>query len=206
MSTCGCTSMHFGENQLSPNSISFSLLSAPHPGLFQQSTVGSSTTFHRGFNLDTDRSSGFGSVIRNLAPYSDLVSLRLRSLNSLTLLRTTTRRLILQKAYRHTHLPLLINRTPIACRHTGSGLFIPLPGCFSPFPLGTFLYRSSDMFSLGAWSPQFQPEFHVLRPTQVLNCSLILFAYGTFTLFGQLFQYCSAKNKFGNCMDTPQMS
>ena len=157
--------MHFGENQLSPNSISFSLLSAPHPGLFQQATVRSSTAFHCGFNLDTDRSSGFGSIIRNLAPYSDLVSLRLRNLYPLTLLRTITRRLILQKAYRHEHLTLLLNLTPIACKHTVSGLFTPLPGCFSPFPHGTILYRSSDMFSLGSWSTRVQPEFHVLRPT-----------------------------------------
>ena len=137
-------------------------------------------------------------------PYSDLVSLRLQCLHTLTLLCTTTRRLILQKAYRHTHVTLLPRRTPIACRHTGSGLFTPLPGCFSPFPLGTILYRSSDMFSLRAWSPQFQPEFHVLRPTQVLNCRIFLFAYGTFTLCGQLFQYCLAKNNFCNCMRSPQ--
>ena len=197
--------MHFGENQLSPNSISFSLLSAPHPGLFQQSTVGSSTTFHRGFNLDTDRSSGFGSVILNFAPYSDSVSLRLRCLDILTLLSTTTRRLILQKAYRHTHMILLSHRTPIACRHTISGLFTPLPGFFSPFPLGTILYRSSDMFSLRAWSPQIQPEFHVLRLTQVLDCRYIPFAYRTFTCFSQLFQYCTARYIFDNCMNTPQM-
>ena len=196
--------MHFGENQLSPNSISFSLLSAPHPGLFQQATVRSSTAFHCGFNLDTDRSSGFGSVIRNLTPYSDLVSLRLRGLYLLTLLRTTTRRLILQKAYRHTQLPLLITRTPIACKHTVSGLFTPLPGCFSPFPHGTIHYRSSDMFSLGEWSPQIQPKFHVLRLTQVLTCRLNFFAYRTFTCSCQLFQYCTAKIKFDNCMRTPQ--
>ena len=60
--------MHFGENQLSPNSISFSLLSTPHPRLFQQDSVRSSTPFHRGFNLDMDRSSGFGSIIRNSRP------------------------------------------------------------------------------------------------------------------------------------------
>ena len=196
--------MHFGENQLSPNSISFSLLSAPHPGLFQQATVRSSTTFHRGFNLDTDRSSGFGSVIRNLSPYSDLVSLRLQCFYTLTLLRTTTRRLILQKAYRHTRTTLRLCRTPIACRHTGSGLFTPLPGCFSPFPLGTILYRSSDMFSLRAWSPQIQPEFHVLRLTQVLNCSLTSFTYRTFTCYCQLFQYCTVRCKFGNCTGAPQ--
>ena len=196
--------MHFGENQLSPNSISFSLLSAPHPGLFQQTTVGSSTTFHRGFNLDTDRSSGFGSVIQNLAPYSDLVSLRLRCLNILTLLCTTTRRLILQKAYRHTQSLLLAIRTPIACRYTVSGLFTPLPGCFSPFPLGTILYRSSDIFSLGPWSARIQPKFHVLRLTQELNDRHILFTYRTFTFYGQLFQYCPAKNMLCNCPRPPQ--
>lgn len=198
--------MHFGENQLSPNSISFSLLSAPHPGLFQQSTVGSFTTFHRGFNLDTDRSSGFGSVIRNLTLYSNSLSLRLQCLYTLTSLRTTTRRLILQKAYRHTHIHLRKYRTPIACKHMDSGLFTPLPGYFSPFPLGTIHYRSSVMFSLGAWSPQIQPEFHVLRPTQELNCRLDIFAYRTFTCSSQLFQYCTANIKFCNCTDTPQMS
>ena len=138
-------------------------------------------------------------------PYSDLVSLRLRSLNSLTLLRTTTRRLILQKAYRHTQMILLPPRTPIACKHTVSGLFTPLPGCFSPFPHGTIHYRSSDMFSLGEWSPQIQPKFHVLRLTQVLINRFILFAYRTFTCCSQLFQYCTAKNKFDNCSGTPQI-
>ena len=197
--------MHFGENQLSPNSISFSLLSAPHPGLFQQATVRSSTAFHCGFNLDTDRSSGFGSVIRNLTLYSNSLSLRLRNLYPLTLLRTTTRRLILQKAYRHKLTTLLLLLTPIACKHTVSGLFTPLPGCFSPFPHGTILYRSTDMFSLGPWSAQLQPEFHVLRLTQELNCSLITFAYRTFTCFSQLFQYCTASYKFCNYMNTPQM-
>ena len=197
--------MHFGENQLSPNSISFSLLSAPHPGLFQQATVRSSTAFHCGFNLDTDRSSGFGSVIRNLTLYSNSLSLRLRNLYPLTLLRTTTRRLILQKAYRHRLLTLRLISTPIACKHTVSGLFTPLPGCFSPFPHGTIHYRSSDMFSLGEWSPQIQPKFHVLRLTQVLINRFILFAYRTFTCCSQLFQYCTAKNKFDNCSGTPQI-
>ena len=94
-----------------------------------------------------------GLLYETCAPYSDLVSLRLRNLYPLTLLRTITRRLILQKAYRHEHLTLLLNPTPIACKHTVSGLFTPLPGCFSPFPHGTIHYRSTDMFSLREWSP-----------------------------------------------------
>ena len=159
--------MHFGENQLSPNSISFSLLSTPHPRLFQQASVRSSTPLHRGFNLDMDRSSGFGSIVQNYAPSSDSVSLRLRSSYSLTSLCTITRRLILQKAYRHTHTCPKANamlRSLVSIRIQVS--FTPLPGCFSPFPHGTLLYRSSDIFSLGPWSARIQPEFHVLRPTQ----------------------------------------
>ena len=43
------------------------------------------------------RSPRFGSILRNYAPYSDSLSLRLRLVN-LTLLRRITRRLIKQKA------------------------------------------------------------------------------------------------------------
>ena len=57
--------MHFGENQLSPYSISFSLLSTGHPRLFQQALVRSSIRFHPDFNLPMDRSYGFGSTIRD---------------------------------------------------------------------------------------------------------------------------------------------
>ena len=71
--------MHFGENQLSPNSISFSLLSTAHPRLFQQAPVRSSNRFYPIFNLAMDRSSGFGSFPRDSAPSSDSVSLRLRT-------------------------------------------------------------------------------------------------------------------------------
>ena len=60
--------MHFGENQLSPYSISFSLLSTPHPGLFQQSVVRSSNRCYPVFNLGMDRSYGFGSIACDLRP------------------------------------------------------------------------------------------------------------------------------------------
>ncbi len=64
----GCTSMHFGENQLLPNSISFSLLTTGHPRLFQQALVRSSMRFHPHFNLPMARSSGFGSIACNFRP------------------------------------------------------------------------------------------------------------------------------------------
>ena len=85
--------------------------------------------------------------------------------------------------------------------------FTPLPGCFSPFPLGTLLYRSSDIFSLGPWSALLQTEFHVLRPTQV-PCSdrVMPFAYGALTLFGWLSQYHSTKHNLGNCPSDQQLT
>ena len=87
-----------------------------------------------------------------------------------------------------------------------SGLFTPLPGCFSPFPHGTLLYRSSDIFSLGPWSALIQTEFHVLRLTQVsYPDSRMPFAYGALTLFGRLSQYRSTKHAFGNCPRDPQL-
>ncbi len=129
--------MHIGENQLSPHSISFSLLSTSHPRLFQQAPVRSSTPFYRGFNLLMDRSYGFGSIDRNSPPYSDSVSLRLQSLRTLTSLLPMTRRLIFQKAHRHipyTHAYFML-RLLVSTRVQVS--FTPRQGCFSPFPLGT---------------------------------------------------------------------
>ena len=198
--------MHFGENQLSPNSISFSLLSTPHPRLFQQASVRSSTPLHRSFNLDMDRSSGFGSIMQNYAPYSDSVSLRLRSSCSLTSLCTITRRLILQKAYRHIpqrpKTPAML-RSLVGTRVQVS--FTPRQGCFSPFPLGTLLYRSSDIFSLGPWAAQIQPEFLVLRPTQVSSTDRRnAFAYGALTLCGWLSQYHSTDIALDNCPSSLQ--
>ena len=52
---------------------------------------------------------------------------------ALTSRRTTTRRLILQKARRHTY-----KSAPTGWKRTVSGsLSLPLTGCFSPFPHGT---------------------------------------------------------------------
>ena len=92
----GCTSMHFGENQLLPNSISFSLLTTGHPRLFQQALVRSSMGFHPHFNLPMARSSGFGFIACNFTLCSNSLSLRLRNYHPLTSLRTMSRRLIFQ--------------------------------------------------------------------------------------------------------------
>src|SRR5207302_1253169 len=62
----GCTSMHFGENQLSPRSVGISPLSTGHPPVLQHWWVRASTARHCRFTLPMDSSRGFGSVQRHL--------------------------------------------------------------------------------------------------------------------------------------------
>jgi hypothetical protein len=64
-STPGCTSMHFGENQLSPRSVGISPLSTGHPPVLQHWWVRASTAFHSRFTLPMDSSRGFGSHQRH---------------------------------------------------------------------------------------------------------------------------------------------
>ena len=66
--------------------------------------------------------------------------------------------------------------------------FIPLPGCFSPFPHGTIRYRSLHLFSLGWWSTQLQAGLHVSDPTQGTPTVFMHFVYGALTLYGRPFQ------------------
>ena len=79
----GCTSMHFGENQLSPGSISISPLSTRHPPVLQHWWVRASTGSHPRFTLHMDSSPGFGSGAGNgswgrpRSPSSDSLSLQL---------------------------------------------------------------------------------------------------------------------------------
>ena len=61
-----CTSMHFGENQLSPRSVGISPLSTAHPLVLQHEWVRTSTDFHIRFTLAMDSSRGFGSTHRHL--------------------------------------------------------------------------------------------------------------------------------------------
>src|SRR5579875_2448669 len=75
--TRGCTSMHFGENQLSPRSISISPLSTSLPPVLQHWWVRASMDCHVHFTLLMDSSRGFGSHRRHLSPRSDSVPLRL---------------------------------------------------------------------------------------------------------------------------------
>ena len=61
----GCTSIHFGENQLSPGSIGISPLATRPPPVLQHRWVRASTGSHPRFTLRMASSPGFGSHPRN---------------------------------------------------------------------------------------------------------------------------------------------
>ena len=67
--------------------------------------------------------------------------------------------------------------------------FTPLPGCFSPFPRGTLRYRSTQVFSLGEWSPRLPTGYLMPRGTRVLDAPpRVAVDHGTLTLHGGSFQ------------------
>ena len=96
--------MHFGEYELFPSLIGLSPLPTSHPKTFQRQPVRSSTLCYQSFNLPMGRSQGFAS---NTTDYSALFRLAFATaphLKCLTLPATLTRRLIMQKARRHTYV------------------------------------------------------------------------------------------------------
>ena len=96
--------MHFGEYELFPSLIGLSPLPTGHPKTFQRQPVRSSTLCYQSFNLPMGRSQGFAS---NTTDYNALFRLAFATaphLKCLTLPATLTRRLIMQKARRHSEV------------------------------------------------------------------------------------------------------
>ena len=98
--------MHFGEYELFPSLIGLSPLPTGHPKTFQRQPVRSSTVCYYSFNLPMGRSHGFASTTTNYGALFRLAFATDPDLKSLTLLATVTRRLIMQKARRHSTKPL----------------------------------------------------------------------------------------------------
>ncbi len=101
--TWSCTSIHFGENQLSPRSIGISPLSTSHPPVLQHWWVRASTDCYIRFTLLMDSSRGFGSHPRYLRALHTRLPSGSPALTLVNLQRRCTRRIILQKA-RHQSL------------------------------------------------------------------------------------------------------
>ena len=96
--------MHFGEYELSPSLIGLSPLPTGHPKTFQRQPVRSSTLCYQSFNLPMGRSQGFASNTTDCIALFRLAFATAPYLKYLTLPATLTRRLIMQKARRHTYV------------------------------------------------------------------------------------------------------
>src|SRR5215469_2621806 len=125
--------MHFGENQLSRSLIGLSPLRTGHPPGFQPWWVRASTRSYPRFTLPMRRSLRFGSTARDSIALFRL-AFATATPHGLTLPRTVTRRLILQKARGHFTHPEGCY-APTACKHTVSGTISrPLTGVLFTFP------------------------------------------------------------------------
>ena len=132
--------------------IRLSLLPTSHPLSFQPKWVRSSTQYYPRFNLLMGRSPAF-RVYR--LRQCRAINTRFPSAparKALTCHIDVTRRIIMQKARRHT-LPE-VHSAPTACRHTVSGSFPPLTGVLFIFHSRYLVsYRSSRVFSLSGMVP-----------------------------------------------------
>jgi hypothetical protein len=184
-SSGGCTSIHFGENQLSPRSVGISPLSTTHPPVLQHGWVRASTTCHSRFTLVMDSSRGFGSHRRHTVAH-----LRTRfpsgspALPLVDLLRRCTRRIMLQKA-RHQSWGGSLTADKDGVSGT---LSFPSRGAFHLSLTVLVHYRSLEVLSLGGWSPLLPTRLHVSRGTQDPDPAPAPSRYGTLTRSGQPFQ------------------
>ena len=117
-----------------------------------------------------DRSLGFGSTAHNYVALLRLGFPTAPERNSLTLLCTVTRRLIMQEARGHTSLyaaeATIRYSAPTDCRHAVSGsISLPTWGAFHLSLTVLVHYRSSGVLSLGGWSPRIPTGFLVSRGT-----------------------------------------
>ena len=98
----GYTSIYFGENQLSLRLIRLSLLPTGHPTGFQPRRVRPSTQFNPRFSLPMGSSRSFGSTTSDNFALFRLGFPMAPIRKILTGPLTVTRRIIMQKARRHT--------------------------------------------------------------------------------------------------------
>ena len=109
----GYTSIYFGENELSLRLIRLSLLPTSHPLGFQPKWVRSSTQYNPRFNLLMGRSRSFAPTAADLVALLRLGFPKASTLKVLTWPMTVTRRIIMQKARRHTLLRRAIVLRPL---------------------------------------------------------------------------------------------
>ena len=149
--------------------------------------VRSSTTFYSSFNLDMDRSPGFGSMLCDFIAQLRLGFPSAPHFPCLTLPHHITRRTVLQKVRGCTHrvLPQLVD--------TGfQVLFHSPPGVLFTFPSQYYaLSVTKEYLALGGGPPDFPQGFSCLVVLRILPLSSA-FKYEAFTLSGRLSQNLSS--------------
>ena len=133
--------------------------------------VRSSTTFYSSFNLDMDRSPGFGSMLCDLTAQLRLGFPSAPHFPCLTLPHHITRRTVLQKVRGCTRrvLPQLVDTGFQVLFHSPPGVLFTFPSRY------WFTIGHSLVFSLAGWSRLIQTGFLVSRPTQVSSLSSLSF-------------------------------
>ena len=131
------------------------------PQFFNIGVVRSSSGFYPTFNLPMDRSPGFGSTNTNCSPYSDLVSLRLRTSLVLNLANISNSPDRSTKSTQSEIASLLLF---VSTRF--QVLFHSPPGVLFTFPSQYFSTIGHRLvFRLGGWSPRLPTGFLVSRGT-----------------------------------------
>ena len=138
------------------------------------------------------RSRGFASTAADLVAFFRLAFASAPPQNGLTLPTTVSRRIIMQKARRHTALASMVLRPLVSVWFQVH--YPPLVGVLPIFRSRyCFAIGRRRVLSLAGWAPQIQTHFHVLSPTQVPDRQLSPVAYGTVTHSGGAFQLASAR-------------
>ena len=126
----GCTPIHFGRNQLLPDSIGFSPLTPGHPKGLDHNRLRASTALSHGFTLPRARSSGFGSYptdstrFRTRFRYAFLLASEINSLPRFS-----------KRTAGSSRLAACLNRLTVTTWF--QALFSTCYGCFSVFPHST---------------------------------------------------------------------
>ena len=162
--------------------------------------VRSSTEFYFRFNLDMDRSPGFGSACTDFSALLRLAFASAPWLYHLTLPAPATRRTVLQKVRGCTFnvLPQLVNTGFQVLFHSPPGVLFTVPSQYYALSV------TKEYLALGGGPPDFPQGSTCLTVLWILPFP-IAFPYGAFTRFGRTSQTVLVAIRFTFAVHNPNM-
>ena len=162
--------------------------------------VRSSKTFYGSFNLDMDRSPGFGSACTDFSALLRLAFASAPWLYHLTLPAPATRRTVLQKVRGCTFnvLPQLVNTGFQVLFHSPPGVLFTVPSQYYALSV------TKEYLALGGGPPDFPQGSTCLTVLWILPLP-IAFPYGAFTRFGRTSQTVLVAIRFTFAVHNPNM-